>query len=293
MKHIAMIYDVKGWAFWNKAESLQKHLKDWYRISLRHFSERERNGIDLFVFFSPGSMISFKPKAEPLICGIASHNEKYLEIVSRHEVTFTNDRRLFGQLSNPNKFYLPNGVDTEHFTGTFRILPQKRSLRIGIVGNIALKEHKGHKRILDITSALRSRGFNVQVNGLWVDPCKSLKNKNQMRDYYRDVDVFVVSSVSECTPNPLLEAMAMGIPCVSNDTGMASQLIESGVSGFLVDDYNDLDAYVGAISRLMTEPGLYETVGAAGRKSVGRFSWADLALNYKIMFDWYFANLKH
>ena len=47
--------------------------------------------------------------------------------------------------------------------------------------------------------------------------------------------VFVLSSRFEGMPNALLEAMCSGLPCVSTKVSGATELIESGINGILVD----------------------------------------------------------
>lgn len=60
------------------------------------------------------------------------------------------------------------------------------------------------------------------------------------RNIYRDIknaSLFVLSSDFEGIPNALLEAMSMGLPCISTDCspGGAKLLIQNGINGLLVD----------------------------------------------------------
>lgn len=48
-------------------------------------------------------------------------------------------------------------------------------------------------------------------------------------------DIFVLPSLYEGLPNALMEAMSMALPCVATDVGGASQLIDSGESGYLIE----------------------------------------------------------
>jgi glycosyltransferase involved in cell wall biosynthesis len=52
--------------------------------------------------------------------------------------------------------------------------------------------------------------------------------------YLKDADMLVNPSLSEGLPNIVLEAMALKIPVVATSVGGVPELVEDGVSGFLV-----------------------------------------------------------
>ena len=54
-------------------------------------------------------------------------------------------------------------------------------------------------------------------------------------DYLSKAQFFVLSSNFEGMPNTLLEAMCIGLPCISTKVSGAIDLIEDGKNGFLVD----------------------------------------------------------
>lgn len=81
--------------------------------------------------------------------------------------------------------------------------------------------------------------------------------------------VYCLPSKNEGLPMSVLEAMARGIPTVATPVGGVPQVIEDGVSGFLVD-VDDVDALSDRLNILLGKPGLRENVGAASRNTVTR-----------------------
>ena len=74
------------------------------------------------------------------------------------------------------------------------------------------------------------------------------------------LDVVALSSVSEGTPLCIMEAMAAGKPVVSTAVGAIPEMVEDGITGFLVAE-NDLPAYLGALKRLLADANLRAAMG--------------------------------
>ena len=77
-----------------------------------------------------------------------------------------------------------------------------------------------------------------------------------------DASLFVLSSNLEGMPNSLLEAMALGLPCISTDCegGGAAFLIENEKNGLLVPK-NDVDALANAMRRMLSDSVFAEQCG--------------------------------
>lgn len=86
-------------------------------------------------------------------------------------------------------------------------------------------------------------------NGVFLNSLKKIVSENSsdmmlldhvenIEEYYRAADIYVLTSTNEGLPNVLLEAMASGLPCVATDTQGAKDLIEEGGSGFLFQKNN-------------------------------------------------------
>lgn len=87
----------------------------------------------------------------------------------------------------------------------------------------------------------------------------------------RRADAFVLPSLNENLPLALLQAMALGLPCIATDVGGVSEALAGG-AGMLVPAGN-VTALSAAMEHLTGEPRLAAALGAAARQRVAeRFS---------------------
>ena len=98
--------------------------------------------------------------------------------------------------------------------------------------------------------------------------CELMGRTSQVEQVLRETDLFVLSSDYEGMPNALIEAMAMGVPCISSDcrTGPKS-LIKDGQTGLLFQTGN-LDALTEKIAWALQHPAEMNQMGRAAREDI-------------------------
>lgn len=99
------------------------------------------------------------------------------------------------------------------------------------------------------------------------------RNQDEVIRALKNSDILVAPSITatngdqEGIPNTIKEAMAMGLPVISTLHSGISELVEDGVSGFLVPEC-DLDSLTDRLAYLIDHPEIWHEMGQHGRKKV-------------------------
>jgi glycosyltransferase involved in cell wall biosynthesis len=95
---------------------------------------------------------------------------------------------------------------------------------------------------------------------------------SELRQLYRDADVFVLPSVMEGMPLVLLEAMAMGLPIVATDIPGTRDLVAHDKNGVLVP-LDEPAALRDALLEVARDNQRYRGMSEAARATAGNYSW--------------------
>ena len=165
----------------------------------------------------------------------------------------------------------------------------ERGFLIGAVGN--LNPQKGHEYLIEAGAIVQR-----DIPELWirilggiasthVDYLESLNEKAKVLGLTRNnrfrftdpgehvgewlpaYDVFLLTSVprSEGIPTVILEAMACGLPVVTTDVGSVREIVEDGVTGFVVAPM-DSQAIAACVLRLLNDEELRRNMGERARR---------------------------
>jgi glycosyltransferase involved in cell wall biosynthesis len=201
--------------------------------------------------------------------------------------------------------YIPNGVDTDRFRpgldrrwrrahgipddavlcGTVgRLRPEKNlelllrafaragssSLRLAIAGDGPDRtdlERQAHALDLD---------GRVVFAGNLTDPVP----------FYRALDFFVMSSVTEQMPVALLEAMACGLPVLATDVGDIREMLNGCATPGTLVPSSDLEAYVSGLMKLASDLNLRAELGSKNRQTVlDRYTAKRMVARYRATYE--------
>ena len=177
---------------------------------------------------------------------------------------------------------IPNGVRIPPLRDAEKASARQRlgidETRVMVLNSARLEREKGGADLLAAWAARpvpRGQLVIIGANGI-KEPVdvSSLPVNAEYRGWTDDVgaylsaaDIFVLPSHVEGMSNALLEAMAMGLPCVATRVGAANEMIEDGRSGLLVDA-GDHVALMESIHRLVNDVALRRRLGRQARTSV-------------------------
>ena len=102
-------------------------------------------------------------------------------------------------------------------------------------------------------------------------------NVKNIHEKVSEASVFVMTSDYEGLSNALIEAMMIGVPCITTDYPGARELIVDGKNGKVVPR-NDADALAKAMAEILSNVALAKRYAKAAEKSARTYS-AELVLN--------------
>ncbi len=173
------------------------------------------------------------------------------------------------------------GIEPERLTP---VRHEGRGNRLLFVGRISAG--KGLEVLIDSMAELRTRHDDLTLTVVGDGPHRGVlerlchrrsladhvtftgsKNQDEVAKLLADHDIFVLPSFAEGVPVVLMEAMGAGLPVVATQVGGLTELVDDGVSGFLVRPF-DHTQLIDRIERLVADPELRERLGRAGRAAV-------------------------
>jgi glycosyltransferase involved in cell wall biosynthesis len=207
-----------------------------------------------------------------------------------------NNWELFRMLEFPpeRKFVITHGVDLEAIR---QVVPNRLHFASDdiIIGQVSrIGRGQNQRLLIDAVTRLRERHPQVKmvlVGGTTAQPgaedvLPELRERaaplgsNAVLTGHVDAPIPLVAgfSIATCTatrefgegvPRKLVEPMALGIPCVTTDSGQTRDCVEDGVSGFVVEDDN-LGQFTERLERLVVDRPLREAMGRAARAKAER-----------------------
>ncbi|MDB5678045.1 glycosyltransferase family 1 protein [Sphingomonas bacterium] len=182
------------------------------------------------------------------------------------------------------------GVDHDRFNPQARSLEWRQSLgiaddevAIGFLGRLVLE--KGLDIFAEVIAALKARGIRHRVMVIGEGPARGwfasqvpeavftgFQSGDALGRAVASMDVFFNPSVTETFGNVTAEAMAAGVPVVAAIATGAVDLVQDGVTGFLVPP-RDVGAYADAIGRLAQDDALRLAAGRAGHEAAKVYEW--------------------
>ncbi len=185
---------------------------------------------------------------------------------------------------------LRSGIHCDRFQFTPRSLAADEPVRIVTTGRLTEKKgiEYGIRAIAQLVAAGRAVEYYIVGDGPLYQPLQQLiqdlnvENQVKLLGWMQQQElievldrshIFLSPNVTaqdgnqDAPVNTIKEAAAMGLPSVSTLHGGIPEVVEDGVSGFLVAE-RDVDGLVEKLQYLIDHPEIWPEMGQAGRKYV-------------------------
>ncbi len=179
-------------------------------------------------------------------------------------------------ISIPNLLELPSEVWTQK---------QRESSEAKLIISVGrFAPEKGHRYLIEALSLLNKNYGHWRCkflgDGELESELRALTAEHNISDqvmfpgFCEDVfsellnsDLFVLPSLHEGSPNALIEAMGIGMPCIASNVGGIKDLIENEKNGISIPSQDSV-ALEAAIHRMLTEPEFARELGKNARKTI-------------------------
>lgn len=203
---------------------------------------------------------------------------------------------------------IPNGINADDYAAC-RNKPENRRITLGAILRIVpIKDVKTMLLAFDIVKknipeAILKLMGNKDENPTYFQECAELLDELGTKDvellgqvnikeYLPDIDLLLLSSISEGQPLAILEGLASEIPFVATNVGDCRALLMGGraddhfgPAGFIIPVMNS-EAMAEAIITAIKNPNLLKQMGVAGRKRVEKYYNRDTMLSeYRNLYD--------
>lgn len=125
-------------------------------------------------------------------------------------------------------------------------------IHLTIAGECTTAAHQDYYKKLE--GYLKEKGLEEKVTLL-----KNL-NREQVKEQYRNADLFVIPSTLEPASISQLEAMAFSLPVICGDKNGTACYVENGKNGWQFRD-NDKESLQDAVQKIISDPGKMKRMG--------------------------------
>jgi len=208
-----------------------------------------------------------------------------IEILSKFKQVSVNSMILFNLLKDEidNLSYCPNGVDSDFFNPDKRKIFNPKKIIIGWAG-----KDRAAKNINLIRDIQKMHRNNKSVFFEMVLVNKGLKGEilsaQQMANFYKNIDFYIVPSWNEGTPNPALEAAASGVPIISTAVGNMPEIIKHGKNGYFIEPELDSISEVINLIEKISEKGYGVMSKNIRQEIIDKWGWNKRMANFEEFF---------
>ncbi len=263
----------------------------WWLKSIRSYLKREKpdcivsfigriNALVLTAAFGMGLPIIVSERNDPRHDGRGRGMLAYCNAIYRtaRAVVFQTraEEECFDAAVCRKGIIIPNPVSVEGVT-------RREGEGFTVVTAGRLAEQKNHKMLMDAMAQLDGATCTIYGEGELREELegylaeKQLEGKVSLPGHAADIhekvaaaSAFVLTSEYEGLPNALIEAMMLGIPCITTDYPGSDEVVEDGKTGFIIPR-GDAAALAQKLRWLMEHPEEARRLGGNAKQEAARY----------------------
>lgn len=178
-------------------------------------------------------------------------------------------------------------LNEDYFWTDRKLDSHKNEFVIVHVNSCVTDFSKGHDVVIKTVKELQARGINVRVRFVGDGPKRSdfekmarelgveefveftglLSSANEVRKVLIDSDILVFPTVGEGLPRTVIEAMAVGLPCLSTAVNGIPELLEKE---YLIGQ-QDIDGFADMTQKILTDEALYMQISKRNIKKAHEY----------------------
>lgn len=165
------------------------------------------------------------------------------------------------------------GYKSTEFINVGRLNEQKNQILLIESFKDVIKKYPNYKLLIYGEGSLKNElSMYIKDNKL-NNNVKLCGNVDDIENILKDKKGFILSSKYEGMPNALMEAMAVGVPCISTDCpcGGPRELIKNNINGLLVKS-NDKNELVSAMYKIIENDKMCKKIAMSAKKNMNNYS---------------------
>ena len=165
------------------------------------------------------------------------------------------------------------GYKSTEFINVGRLNEQKNQILLIESFKDVIKKYPNYKLLIYGEGSLKNElSMYIKDNKL-NNNVKLCGNVDDIDNILKDKKGFILSSKYEGMPNALMEAMAVGVPCISTDCpcGGPRELIKNNINGLLVKS-NDKNELVSAMYKIIENDKMCKKIAMSAKKNMNNYS---------------------
>ena len=217
-KRIACICGKPGRVQHTRMKFLRDNYMSYLDVYADDVPDLSKYDVVYFSHYSLAKKVKFDGKRKYL-ASVTSHKYDKKELGKFDRIS-VNNRILLEELAEFNPVLTENGVDTK-FWKPLRESKRRHYTSHIVIGWVGTRNRKAKRFgwLVDVKSLLSVVDVSISPVFSWKSDRELPKTKEEMLEYYNTIDVLLVTSESEGTPNPALEAMSCGVPVLATRVG--------------------------------------------------------------------------